>query len=485
MTNLSGANLNNGAAVGPQGEGMDSQSSFPTYPAYRCSGVEWLGEMPKHWEVTKLSYVTSRIGSGKTPSGGAATYASSGVPFIRSQNVHDQGLRLDDIVYIDEETDREMAWSRVRPLDVLINITGASIGRSCQVPAEFGRANVNQHVCVIRLDKVVEASDWVAWFMKSPSSKEQVKVSQTGAAREGLNFEQLAGFYLCMPPLNERKVITAFLDHETARIDALIEEQQRLIELLKEKRQAVISHAVTKGLDPTVPMKDSGVEWLGEVPAHWVCSELKRFASVQGGYAFPSDLFGDAGIAVIRIGDIQSDGTVSLVGCKRIEGDGSEYSRFQVVRGDLLMAMTGATIGKAGWYDDDEPAYLNQRVGAFRSGASLVMDFLYYITQSSGYQEHIKLTAYGGAQPNISDTGMLSYFSVVPPVEEQMEICRYLNDVLKHLSSIIAETERSLFYLQERRSALISAAVTGKIDVRGWQPPASTQAPELAVAEAN
>src|SRR5690606_24394848 len=97
---------------------------------------------------------------------------------------------------------------------------------------------------------------------------------------------------------------------------------------------------------------------------------------------------------------------------------------------------------------------------------------LYYITQSSGYQEHIKLTAYGGAQPNISDTGMLSYFSAVPPIEEQMEICRYLNDVLKHLSSIVAETERSLSYLQERRSALISAAVTGKIDVRNWQPPA-------------
>ena len=213
------------------------------------SGVEWLGEVPAHWEVTKLSYITNRIGSGKTPSGGATAYVTSGVPFIRSQNVHDQGLRLNDIVYIDGATDREMAWSRVKPLDVLINITGASIGRACQVPSEFGRANVNQHVCVIRLDKAEEVADWVAWTMKATSTKEQVKVSQTGAAREGLNFQQLAGFYICMPSLKERRTISAFLKQETARIDALVKEGESVINLLQERRSALISAAVTGKID--------------------------------------------------------------------------------------------------------------------------------------------------------------------------------------------------------------------------------------------
>src|SRR5690625_4088089 len=319
--------------------------SFPRYPEYKDSGVEWLGEVPAHWEVTKLSYITNRIGSGKTPSGGATAYVSSGVPFIRSQNVHDQGLRLDDIVYIDEATDREMAWSRVRPLDVLINITGASIGRSCQVPAGFGIANVNQHVCVIRLDKPDEASGWVAWAMKAPATKEQVKVSQTGAAREGLNFEQLAGFYLCMPTLTERRTISAFLDHETARIDALVEEQQRLIELLKEKRQAVISHAVTKGLDPDVPMKDSGVEWLGEVPAHWEVMKFVRCVDIAEGQVDPK-LESHRGKILIAPNHIES-ATGRILYLESAEEQGAESGKYVCRPRDVIYCKIRPALRKA------------------------------------------------------------------------------------------------------------------------------------------
>ncbi|MBK3760369.1 restriction endonuclease subunit S [Stutzerimonas frequens] len=460
--------------------------SFSAYPVYKESGVEWLGEVPEHWEVTKLSYVTSRIGSGKTPSGGAAAYASSGVPFIRSQNVHDQGLRLDDIVYIDEETDTEMAWSRVRPLDVLINITGASIGRSCQVPAKFGRANVNQHVCVIRLDKAAETSDWVAWFMKSPSSKEQVKVSQTGAAREGLNFEQLAGFYLCMPPLHERKLITAFLDHETARIDALIEEQQRLIELLKEKRQAVISHAVTKGLDPTVPMKDSGVEWLGEVPAHWEVGSLRRLIkSVGNGTTADQVDEAEDTVAVSRIETISA----GLINFEKVGHVGPQdvAKRFLLNVGDILFSHINSLsmIGNVAIYSGGRPLLHGMNLLRIQPLPSISSEWLLYWLKSKNVRQEVESRAKPAInQASISTDSVRALPALIPPSFEQTQIARFLDYETARIDALIEEANSGVGLLQERRSALISAVVTGKIDVRGWQPPANIQAPESAVAEA-
>jgi type I restriction enzyme S subunit len=150
------------------------------------SGVEWLGKVPEHWDVFKLGYLTSKIGSGKTPSGGAEIYQDDGVPLIRSQNVYDDGLRLDDVVFISDEIDEELRASRVKPNDILLNITGGSIGRSCLVPDNIGRANVNQHVCIIRLLNANSSmNEWVAYFFKSIVIKEQINQCQNGAARQG------------------------------------------------------------------------------------------------------------------------------------------------------------------------------------------------------------------------------------------------------------------------------------------------------------
>ncbi|MGK5094158.1 restriction endonuclease subunit S [Deltaproteobacteria bacterium TL4] len=162
------------------------------------SGVEWLGDIPEHWEIWKLAHLTTRIGSGKTPTGGADVYQSEGVLFLRSQNVYDDGLYLDDVVHIDEKIDEEMAWSRVKEKDILLNITGASLGRTCITPLGLARANVNQHVCVIRI-KRKEFSEYVALYLKSKPAKSFYDYVQTGSAREGLNFEQIGAFPVPLP----------------------------------------------------------------------------------------------------------------------------------------------------------------------------------------------------------------------------------------------------------------------------------------------
>ncbi|RLT11109.1 MAG: restriction endonuclease subunit S [Planctomycetota bacterium] len=222
--------------------------SFPKYPKYKDSGVEWLGEVPEHWELKKIKYLSSRISSGKTPLGGSEVYVDEGVTFLWSQNVYDEGLRLDDVVFITTLVDESMAVSRVIPNDILLNITGASIGRSCVVPRDFPSANVNQHVCVIRLNDPSQVPA-VGWTFKSAPIKNQIDHAQNGAAREGLNFVQIGEMAVPLPPLPEQTAIASFLDAETSKIDALIAEQRRLIELLKEKRQALISAAVTGKID--------------------------------------------------------------------------------------------------------------------------------------------------------------------------------------------------------------------------------------------
>ncbi|SUC88550.1 type I restriction-modification system subunit S [Pseudomonas aeruginosa] len=286
-------------------------SHYKPYPAYKDSGVAWLEQVPEHWQIKQLKYLASHIGSGKTPSGGAEVYQDAGVLFLRSQNVYEDGLRLDDAAFISDEVDEEMKGSRVRPCDVLLNITGASIGRSCLVPEIFQRANVNQHVCIIRGEAPV-ISKWISLCLPSKAVQAQIDFSQNGAGREGLNFEQIGNMLVALPPAEEVDEIAGSLDRETARIDALVAKKTRFIELLREKRQALITHAVTKGLDPNVKMKDSGVEWLGEVPEHWSIRSFKHLAGIRYGIGEPP-AYKPEGTPLIRAtnvdaGCISSDG---------------------------------------------------------------------------------------------------------------------------------------------------------------------------------
>lgn len=223
-------------------KGLDPTASV------KQSGVEWLGDVPEHWEVWKLSHLASKIGSGKTPSGGADVYQTEGVLFIRSQNVYDEGLRLDDVVYVDTAIDEDMAWSRVKPKDILLNITGASLGRTCITPIDIPAANVNQHVCIIRMHNV-DYANFIALFLKSKVAKGFYEFVQTGAAREGLNFQQISGFLVPLPPISEQQAIADFLDAETTKINTLITKVETAIEKLKEYRTALISVAVTGKID--------------------------------------------------------------------------------------------------------------------------------------------------------------------------------------------------------------------------------------------
>ena len=205
--------------------------------------------MPEHWEARRLGHLATKFGSGITPRGGARVYQEYGVPFLRSQNIHFEGLRIRDVARITSSLHRKLSGSHVKPGDVLLNITGASIGRACSVPDDFAEGNVNQHVCIIRPDHDRLLPSLLAAYLSTPMMQREVQIEQTGASREGLTLQSIRNFRVIVPPLLEQAAIIEYLDRATANIDAAITRARRQIELLQEYRTRLIADVVTGKLD--------------------------------------------------------------------------------------------------------------------------------------------------------------------------------------------------------------------------------------------
>ncbi|HBM64713.1 restriction endonuclease subunit S [Stutzerimonas stutzeri] len=454
--------------------------SFPAYPEYKDSGVVWLGGIPAHWNIKKFRYVFEESPEKITDEVVGDMLSVSGYRGIEVKQYDDEGRR---------RTDEELFGYRVvRPGQLVVNTMWLNY-------AGLGVSEHEGHVSpAYRSYWIDPAMDkrFIHHLMRSGTYVQGYTRLLTGIRPNSLQMgrDDLMVFPVLLPTKSEQTQIARFLDHETARIDALIEEQQRLIELLKEKRQAVISHAVTKGLDPTVPMKDSGVEWLGDVPAHWVVSKIGFRARLQGGFAFSADMFTTVGVPVVKMNNLKR-GVLELSEAAYVSEEFCD-ERFALHVGDVLFGMSGSIgpTGSLGNYavvsECDIPAMLNQRVGRFvLSTEEVHPGFMTCVLCSRHFNEQVQLLVTGTAQFNISSEQVESCLSVFPPVHEQAQIAHFLVQETSRFDTLLSEAENGIALLNERRSALISAAVTGKIDVRGWQPPANTQAPKLEVAEAH
>ena len=213
------------------------------------SGVEWLGDVPQYWEVRRLGFLATKFGSGVTPRGGATVYQEDGVPLLRSQNIHFDGLQIQKVARIAPKLHQELSGTHVRPGDVLLNITGASIGRVCSVPEGFTEGNVNQHVCIIRPIHDHLLPNLLAAYLSTPAMQHAIKIEQSGASREGLTLHSIRNFKVVVPSLAEQAAIVEHLDKATAGIDAAIGRARRQIELLREYRTRLIADVVTGKLD--------------------------------------------------------------------------------------------------------------------------------------------------------------------------------------------------------------------------------------------
>ena len=271
-------------------------------------------------------------------------------------------------------------------------------------------------------------------------------------------------------PLAEQKQIANYLDKQTAKIDATIAKNKELIELLEEKRVALINQVVTKGLNPDVPMKYSGVEWIGKIPEHYNIMKLKHHGFVLGGYAFKSGDFTDSGVKVVKITNVQSlkfDWSECFYLPKSYL---HEHSEFKINKGDIIFALTRPIIStgiKAAIFDENEPALANQRTGIFKKHSNdLISTFLYYVIYSDYFKEDFKSKITATNQPNISPLDIGEIKLILPSVEEQKQIVSKLDEETKKISEVISKIKENINLLEEYKTSLIHNVVTGKIDVR-------------------
>lgn len=432
--------------------------SLSPYPKYKASGIKGLDMIPAAWTEAKLGHLTTKIGSGKTPGGGAETYVDEGVVFLRSQNIYNDGIRLKDVVRIGYAVDQEMSTSRVLSDDILLNITGASLGRTCLVPPGFGAANVNQHVCIIRL-RERRSAPFVSYAMQSNFVWDQMQVSQTGAAREGLNFVQVGRIGITLPPLPEQRVIVEYLDRETAEIDAFITDQEELISLLTERRTATITHAVTRGLDPGVPMKASGIEWVGDIPSHWHLRRLWTLFDREKNVGHPDEQM----LSVFR-----DHGVVPKDSMANLNQTAENRNIYQLVTpGWLVSNRMKAWQGSVGI--STYRGIVSGHYICFRPKHNEHSPYLNYLfrsrTYTAGYNTISRGVRIGQAEIDNDEYRILPV--LLPPLNEQRDIAEYLARETADIDAAIADAREAIALSKERRAAVVSAAVSGKIDVRG------------------
>ena len=434
--------------------------SFPKYPAYKPSGAEWLGDVPAHWEIVQSRrYFANR--NEKSIAGEKQLTASQKHGVVYQADFME--LEGQKVVQVIVGAD---ILKHAEPNDFVISM------RSFQGGIEWcGLRGSISSAYVMLVPNSAIWSPFYRYLFKS-SLYIQALQATTNLVRDGqaLRFSNFAQVALPLLPIDEQQQIATFLDHETAKTDALIAEQEKLIALLAEKRQATISHAVTHGLNPNAPMNDSGVAWLGVVPAHWKLCRLKQLIEqpLMYGANEAADDQTDSNPRFVRITDIDERGQLRVETFRSLPPEVA--APYMLSRGDILFARSGATVGKTFIYRDTWGAccFAGYLIRAHINQRLMSPDFLYIFCQSLPYWQYIGSEQIQATIQNVSAERYGELVVPVPSLEEQRAICKFHDTEATRLDTLRAEAERAIALLKERRSALIAAAVTGQIDVRGW-----------------
>lgn len=442
--------------------------SYPTYPAYKDSGVAWLRNVPEHWKTIRIKHLTSvRRGASPRP--------------------------IDDPRYFDD--DGEFAWVRIADVSASeryletttqrLSITGQNLSVKMQpgnlflsIAGTVGKPIISKIKCCIHDGFVYfpdfkENTEFLYYIFAS--GQPYLGLGKMGT-QLNLNTDTVGSIVFGLPPLSEQELIARFLDYKTAQIDALIAKKETLLAKLAEKRTALISHAVTKGLDSSVPMKDSGVKWLGEIPAHWKVSKLSfTTESMQTG-PFGSQLHAEeyieGGVPLINPADISNGKIISNPKISVGDDVVGRLSRHKLELGDIVIARRGE-MGRAGLVRENNIGWL---CGTGSLRARLIQtvinpDFLLYQFSLKGVAEYLSLQSVGSTMDNLN-TSILGRLPVVlPPILEQENIVSELHKKCAVIDKQGTKVDLAIATLKEYRSALITNAVTGKIDVRNFSIP--------------
>lgn len=452
-------------------------TKYQKYSEYKDSGIEWLGEIPSHWGMSKLRYL---FDFSKGLSITKENLQDEGIPCVSYGEVHSKyGFEVDprkhSLKCVSENYLNSSENALLKKGDFVFADTSEDLKGSGNFTYLVNDDQIfaGYHTVIARPYNS-SISRFYAYLFDSKEFRSQIQLGVKGVKVFSITQAMLRSADVWLPSNNEKHKIVNFLDHETAKIDTLIAKQENLIELLKEKRQAVINYAVTKGVNPDVPVKESGVGWLGKVPAHWTVTKIGFHTLKIGSGKTPkggAEIYQDEGVLFIRSQNVHNDGL-------RIDSSESVYiseaihedmSTSKVYSGDILLNITGGSIGRSSLVPDDFPeANVNQHVCIIRVRKYL-REFLAWVMQSDLIQAQIRSIQTGGNREGLNFEQISKFYFALPPEVEQEQIVQYIKNKLDEFLKLEDKANKAIQFMQERRTALISSAVTGKIDVRNWQ----------------
>ena len=445
-------------------------AKYKAYPEYKDSGVEWLGDIPTHWICTQIKYGYD-ITLGKMLQKNKSSFKDDFKPYLKAQNIQPTGIDLsvvDNMWFSPDEKKKLLLEYN----DVLIS-EGGDVGRSALWHGQLNECYIQNAINRARATKGNSPSFLNYWIIYLKST-DFINTLCNKATIAHYTAEKVETSPILLPNSNEQLHISMFLDHETEKIDNLIEKQQQLIELLKERHQAVISYAVTKGLNPDVPMKDSGIEWLGEVPEHWGLVPLKYLCNFSGGGTPTKDnlsYWQGGTVPWVSPKDMKSfwiSETQDYVTPKAVSESSTNYieegSLLMVVRSGILQRNIPVAINVV-------KVTMNQDMKALRFNERMKVHYAAYFINGNVNSLLLEWTKEGATVESIEHEYLANGLIPVPPINEQYSIIKSISDQMICFELLEENALTGIRLLQERRTALISAAVTGKIDVRDWVAP--------------
>ena len=422
------------------------KSKYKPYPSYKDSWLEWLGDVPEHWDTSRLKFLCDITTGGKDTEN---KVDDGQYPFyVRSQTVE----RINSYSYNGEA--------------ILTAGDGVGVGKVFHYTT--GKFDFHQRVYMFYHFKRV-AGRFLFEYIKNNF----YKVALAGVAKstvDSLRLPLIQNFMITVPPLQEQQAIVNYLDSATAKIDTLIEKQTKLIALLKEKRQAVISTAVTRGLDNTVAMKDSGVEWLGEIPEHWTRTPLRYIGRLQNGISKGGDYFG-SGYPFVNYGDIYKNATLPQQVSGLAKSTKEDQHIYSVKTGDVFFTRTSETIDDIGMASTCIKTIKKGTFSGFtirfrQLSQTLNEHFSKYYFRTGHAQAFFEEQLNLVTRASLGQDILKQLPVLLPPLDEQQVIANYLDDKTSKIDILITKATKAIELLKEKRTALINSAVTGKIDVR-------------------
>ena len=419
--------------------------------AMKDSHIDWIGETPQDWKTIpfrRLFEITKRL-AGKTG--------------FEVLSVTQQGIRIKDLSSNEGQMAQDYSnYQLVFPTDYVMNHMDLLTGY-VDISSFTGVTSPDYRVFRARKPQEISLKYYLHIFQLCYKCKIFYHLGQgvSGLGRWRLPAKQLLLFELPLPPLGEQNVIAEFLDNKCSEIDEMIYLQEKIIDELKAYKQSVITEAVCRGLNPNVPMKDSGIEWIGHIPEEWDMVRLKNIAVFINGYAFDSEDFRlEDGVPIIRIGDITPN--VNYENCLKHEY--KDYmSPYRVMKGDILVAMSG-NVGKISYIEEDKEAYINQRVGIIRSGDNY---YLKYVLLFNGFIEHASQLNFGSVISNISSGSIMNYCFPLPSANERRKITIYLDSMCAKIDALISLKQSKIEALREYKKSIIYEYITGKKKLNG------------------